>query len=314
MSDVISAARSRPAILVVEDSKTTKALLIRHLRDTYRTIEADDGEQAWDLLQSRPEIEMVITDINMPRLSGQELLERMRGIGDERVRALPVIVLTAADESADRTRAFSAGANDFISKPVDPLELQARVAVHYKLARTIRELEENRRALAELAATDSLTGLKNRRTFFDACAQALASAERYHNDLSLLFIDVDHFKRINDTYGHPSGDSVLVYLARLLVETLRGGDVVGRIGGEEFAVLLPNANPLTATTIAERLRRTVEQESLSVEGNDVRVTVSIGLASLSADAAQTPEALLAIADQRVYAAKKGGRNRVCTQD
>lgn len=307
-------APTRPAILVVEDSKTTKALLIRHLGDSYRTIEAEDGEEAWETLQRHPEIELIITDINMPRLSGQQLLERIRATTDERVRALPVIVLTAADESADKTRAFASGANDFISKPVDPLELQARVAVHHKLARTIHELEQSRRALSELAATDSLTGLKNRRTFFESCGDALNAAERYQNDLSLLFIDVDHFKRINDTYGHPAGDQVLAHIARLLVDTLRGGDIVGRIGGEEFAVLLPNANPTTSTTIAERLRRTIEAEPMAIEGAPLHTTVSIGLAHFRLDAGHTPDALLAIADRRVYAAKRAGRNRVCGED
>jgi two-component system cell cycle response regulator len=303
--------RARPAVLLVEDSRTTKVMLARHLAEHYLTVEAGDGEEAWDILQTTPKIELVITDLHMPRLDGQELLLRIRSSDDPRIKRLPVIVMTAADENADKHLAFSNGANDFVYKPVDAIELQARVGVHYALARTIRELEESRQTLAALAATDPLTGLKNRRTFGESCAHAIANFARYSAEFSVLFIDVDHFKRINDVQGHAAGDRVLVDMARLLEKTLRNVDAVARIGGEEFGVLLPNTNRLAAAVIAERIRFAVEHAEFE---NATPVTVSIGLATWGTEGVTTIEELMAVADQRVYLAKKNGRNRICVND
>lgn len=309
-----SADRTPSSVLLVEDSRTTQALLAKHLAAHYHTLEAHDGEEAWALLQGEANIGLVITDVNMPRMTGQELLAKIRKSDDPRIRSLPVIVMTAAEDATDRNLAFLNGANDYINKPVDALELQARVNVHYTLARTIRELEESQRQLAALAATDPLTGLKNRRAFFERCREALIAAARLRSDVSVLVVDVDHFKRINDQYGHPAGDAVLVRLARLLEGALRGDDTVARLGGEEFAVLLPTTNRLAAAVIAERMRKAAQEERFEVGGQPVSLTVSIGVASFSAETVNTIEELLAIADKRVYLAKNLGRNRICVTD
>ncbi len=303
-----------PKILLVEDSQTTRALLTKYLAGHYELLHAADGQAAWELLNARADIELVITDIQMPRMSGQQLLVAIRKSNAERFRNLPVIVMTTADDNTDRNLAFLNGANDFITKPIDEFELQARVAVHHKLARTIRELEASRRALALQAATDPLTQLKNRRAFFDNAEKFFAQARRYHSDLSLMLLDIDHFKRINDTHGHHGGDEALAHLAAVLSRMTRSEDTVARIGGEEFGVLLPDTNRLGAAVLAERVRAAVEREPFLLGGQTVHITVSIGIASFGPDGLDAIDQLMSAADRRLYLAKSAGRNRICVSD
>jgi diguanylate cyclase (GGDEF)-like protein len=222
--------------------------------------------------------------------------------------------MTGADDTTDRNLAFANGANDFLTKPVDILELQARVNVHHKLTSTIRELEQSRVRLAELANTDPLTKLKNRRSFQEHGAHHLGMARRYKIDLSLLLLDIDHFKNINDRHGHQTGDQVLIKVADSLAEQVRVVDIVARIGGEEFAILLPATNRLGAAVLAERIRAAIEQAEFPADGKALAVTVSVGIASLAAEPVDSIDELLAIADKRLYLAKNSGRNRICVND
>ncbi len=303
-----------PCILLVEDSATTKAMLSKYLGAQYRLLHAKDGEEAWELLLVRHDIELVLTDIQMPRLSGQQLLARIRKSDQPRVANLPVIVMTAADDNSDRHLAFINGANDFITKPFDEIELTARINVHQRLARTILDLEASRHLLSEQASTDSLTHLRNRRAFFESGAQLLSHAKRHKGDLSAIIADIDHFKRINDTHGHDVGDQVLVAVARIMAALCRGEDVVARLGGEEFALLLPDTNRLGAAVFAERLRAAIERERLIVGDTLVSVTISLGIASYGVDATGNINELLKVADRRLYLAKQSGRNRICVND
>ena len=303
-----------PHILVVEDSLTSVAVISRDLRQRYSLLHARDGDDAWQVLQTDMRIELVITDVQMPRVSGQQLLKLIRQSEDARIRSLPVIVMTTAEDNADKHLAFLNGANDFLNKPVDPLELQARVNVHHRLARTIHELEVSKVALAEQATTDSLTRLKNRRMFYTQAEQNLAVCRRYAKDMSVLLLDIDHFKKVNDTYGHHAGDQVLVRIAQLLTMMVRGGDTVARFGGEEFAALLPETNRLGAAVMGQRIRAGIEKEEIIVEGRQIPVTVSIGIATLAAEEVTSIDQLLNIADRRLYLAKNSGRNRICVSD
>jgi diguanylate cyclase (GGDEF)-like protein len=301
-------------ILLVEDSETTKALLIRYLSSQYELLHARDGEEAWTMLESNPEIGLVITDIQMPRLNGHQLLVRIRKSETPALAAMPVIVMTAADDNTDRNLAFLNGANDFIGKPIDELELQARVNVHYKLARTIRELEANRQLLAEQATTDPLTKLKNRRAFFENGDKYLTHARRFDTDLSVIVLDIDFFKKINDTHGHHVGDEALVMVARTLSHLTRADDTLARLGGEEFAVLLPDTNRLGAAVLAERIRVSVAREKLVVGDKIITLTLSAGIASLRTDLGTNVSQLVNVADRRLYLAKQHGRNRICVND
>jgi diguanylate cyclase (GGDEF)-like protein len=302
-----------PCVLLAEDSATTHAMLRKHLA-SFRLLHAHDGEEAWETLLSNPEVELVLTDIQMPKLSGQQLLARIRKSTDAHIRSLPVIVMTAAEDRTDAHLAFVNGANDFVTKPIDEVELQARINVHYRLSRTIRELEQIRRQLTLQATTDPLTQLKNRRAFFENAEKYLALARRYNTDVSVLVADLDHFKRINDTHGHDVGDQALVATARILTGMTRSEDSVARTGGEEFALLLPDTNRLGAAVLAERIRAAIEREKLVVADKLVPLTISIGISSLNADAGRNVVELLKIADRRLYLAKQHGRNRICVND
>ena len=303
-----------PSILLVEDSQTTRALLSKYLTGAYRLIHAKDGVEAWEMLEQRTDIDLVITDINMPRLTGHQLLVKIRKSDEPRFKNLPVIVMTTTDDNVDRNLAFLNGANDFLTKPVDEIELQARVNVHYKLARTIRELEASRRMLAEQATTDPMTHLKNRRAFFENGTKQLAMARRYGTDVSIIVADVDHFKKVNDTHGHQAGDEALIAVSRVLVGLTRTEDTVARIGGEEFAVLLPDTNRLGAAVLAERMRNAVERERFVYADKVVPLTISIGVASFAVELVDSVDQLLSIADQRLYLAKRNGRNRICVNN
>ncbi len=303
-----------PLLLLVEDSQTTTVLLTKYLSGGYRLVHAKDGAQAWEMLETNPEISLVITDINMPNMTGHQLLVKIRKSDDGRHKNLPVIVMTTAEDNVDRNLAFLNGANDFITKPIDEMELVARVNVHYRLAKTIRELETSRHALAEQATTDSLTKLKNRRAFFENGAKALAMARRYMSDLSVILLDIDHFKKINDTYGHAVGDDALILVASILLEMARTEDTVARIGGEEFAILLPDTNRLGTAVLAERIRSAIEREQFIVGDKIVPITTSIGIATFGVDPAESIDQLLGVADNRLYLAKNSGRNRICVND
>ena len=305
---------SLPFVLLVEDSKTTAVVAGRYLSDNYCILHAKDGAEAWELLQRNPTIELVLTDIQMPNMTGHQLLVKIRKSESAQLRTLPVIVMTTADDSVDRNLAFLNGASDFITKPIDEMELQARVKIHYTLANSIRELEQSRARLMELATTDPLTTLKNRRSFFEQGAHLLSVAQRYNTDLAVIVLDIDHFKKINDNHGHQSGDEVLVAVARLLVEKVRSVDGVARMGGEEFALLLPGAKRLGAAVMAERVRATIEQHPFTAQGGEVRVTASLGMACYGVEMTGSIENLLAIADRRLYLAKNNGRNRICIND
>jgi diguanylate cyclase (GGDEF)-like protein len=304
-----------PLILLVEDSMTSVALVSRNLLDHYRLLCARDGVEALELLAAEPGVELVITDIRMPRMDGQELLLAIRRHAEPRIQSLPVIVMTTADDNAEKHRAFLNGANDFLSKPVDPLELRARAQVHQRLARTIRELEESKRLLAEQATTDTLTRLKNRRCFFNHAEVDLQRCKRAQSDLSVALLDIDHFKRVNDRYGHPAGDQVLAAVAGVLRRLLRAGDTPARLGGEEFALLLPQTHRLGAAVLAERIRAAIEAERmLLADGRVLNVTVSVGVATQAALELEAVDPLIVAADRRLYLAKQSGRNRICVSD
>lgn len=303
-----------PKILLAEDSETSATVVARHLRGRFEILHARDGAQAWQMLNADPAIEVVITDLQMPRLSGHDLLQKIRTSQAPRLKDLPVLVMTTTNDDVERQRAFANGASDFIAKPADPLELQARVSVHQRLSHTIRELETSRQLLQEQATTDSLTKLKNRRAFTELGRRHFALAQRHDNEFSIVMLDIDHFKRINDTYGHPAGDQVLVGVAQALIGKTRSGDVPARLGGEEFAILLPNTRRSGAALLAERIRIAIEQQKYTFGAQSASVTVSAGVAAYGLDGEESLERLVEIADQRLYHAKQRGRNRVITMN
>ncbi|NOX76617.1 MAG: diguanylate cyclase [Gammaproteobacteria bacterium] len=312
-SETHSPAALKPHILIVDDSPTIRVSLNRAVQGEFLPVEAEDGEQAWEFISSDERIEILITDLSMPRLDGYKLIERIRNSIVGRIRNIPIIVVTGADDTAAREKAFAAGANDFVTKTCDRVELQARLRAHQKLAQTIRALEASQRELREQVNTDALTALPNRRFFDQLANREMSLMRRQEEHFAVLMMDIDHFKIVNDTYGHPAGDHVLKQVARILAVTAREEDTVARIGGEEFVVGSPYTNRLAAMVLAERLRKAVESLKIEFEGVVIPITISIGIAQLSQDG-ELLDALIAAADKRLYIAKQKGRNRFCAAD
>lgn len=306
----VRGADYKPLILIVDDSPTIRLSLSRALKDEFLPVEAVDGEQAWEFINSDSRIEVVITDLSMPKLDGLGLVKRMRDSVVMRLRNMPVIMVTGDDDTEARENAFLTGANDFVAKTSDRVELLARLRAHRKLAVTLRELEESQRELREQANTDPLTRLANRRFFTHIANKELSLMRRQKEHFAVLMMDIDHFKNTNDTFGHAAGDYVLKKVARALSSNIREEDTVARVGGEEFVVSSPYTNRLAAIVLAERLRKAVELLDIQFEGNTIPVTISIGIAMQPQDGDDL-EALLAAADERLYTAKNAGRNRFC---
>ncbi|HEB93614.1 MAG TPA: diguanylate cyclase [Gammaproteobacteria bacterium] len=308
-----AAKEDKPLILIVDDSPTIRMSLKRAVEDEFQPLEAEDGEVAWTLLLQDADIELLITDLTMPHLDGFGLIRRLRENHAARMQNLPVIVVTGADDTAARERAFHAGANDFLTKDSDRIELLARLRAHLKLAQTIRQLEASQCELRAQANTDALTGLANRRFFDEIAGKELSLMRRQQDYFSVLMIDIDHFKTVNDTHGHPVGDEILKRVAATLSDNLREEDTVARIGGEEFVVCSPATNRLASIVLAERLRKAVESLTIKCDGRRIPVTISLGIALRPLDGDDL-QALLSVADERLYRAKQDGRNRFCVAD
>jgi two-component system cell cycle response regulator len=289
----------RALILVVDDDPALRELIATQLEHAgYETVRASDGEEALRLAAEH-EPDVIVLDVSMRGLDGYTVCRRLQERGSS---AAPVIFLTAQADTSARVEGLDSGAVDYVVKPFDAAELAARVRVALRTqART--------EALTAAASTDGLTGLPNRGRLDERAAEAIAVAERYGRPLACLMIDVDHFKRINDTYGHAAGDEVLRETARRLRSVSRTADFVGRYGGEEFTVIMPETDPVGAVVAGERVRATLAAQPVHAAGTDIWITASVGVAGWQAGTG-TPEDLYAPADRALYRAKRLGRNRV----
>lgn len=288
------------SILVVDDQEKIRRLLQRRLQqEGYQVYVAEDGGEALNFLQSN-EVDLILLDIMMPDSDGYTVLRSIRQTYDP--EELPVIMSTAKSESEDRVEAFEHGANDYITKPIDFPVVRARIKTHLSLKQAHDRIQK-------LAREDELTGLYNRRHWMSLYEKEFNRTLRYENDLSVLILDLDKFSDINDTYGHLAGDQILREVAELLDETTRDPDVIGRYGGEEFGLFLPETGHEPAVELAERIRRTVEEHEFEYDGATIECTVSIGVAELWSGR-DDKTSLLNKADQALYEAKRSGRNRV----
>jgi diguanylate cyclase (GGDEF)-like protein len=302
-----------PVILVADDEPVNLALIKRRLEwEEYRVETAEDGGQA---VASAKRLlpDLIILDVMMPVLDGLQACRLLKD--DPSTRDIPVIFLSALDDTDTKVNGLSLGANDYISKPFRVEELIARVAVAIRLKRErdrLREsAEESQRraeAASEMSMTDALTGLLNRYGLQRALQRELSEARRYARPLSCLLLDVDFFKTVNDTHGHAAGDAALAQAARALAESVRGSDVVCRYGGEEFLVLVPETNARGALALAEKIRLAVSSMLFGDGERAFALTLSAGVAELRPD--ESGNDMIARADEALYHAKQRGRDRV----
>ena len=297
-------------VLVADDSRVIRKAISKILSTEFDLIESEDGETAWDRLQQDDTVQVLVSDIEMPKLDGYSLICRIRAADTERVRNVPIIVITGADDELTRERAFACGATDFIIKPIDGVQLLARTRAHAKLDQTTRKLEETATALEEQAAVDPLTQLHSRRYFLQRGVQDLAYAKRHNSDLSVIRIDIDNFRAIYKKNGDQVSDQILVWLAKILTASCRTEDTVARIGGGEFAILAPSSGRMEAAVLCERARTAVAAEPFKGGNVSIPLTVSLGLSTLGRDPGETIEELLTLAEQRMTLAKAAGGNRL----
>lgn len=309
-------------ILAVDDDPITLLCLEKMLSAEHRSLLlAKDGEEALELaLERRPQ--MLITDWRMPELSGIDLCKILRRTSV--TQHMYIIILTGNESDDGLVQAFDAGADDYIIKPFTAKVLQARISSGERLIRSQQTVANDRevircyaaklastnRKLQNMAMTDFLTGLPNRRSALQRLKNLVAEVQRYGEPLSVLMIDIDHFKRINDTYGHDCGDTVLQQITKILEEKARSYDMVSRWGGEEFLVISARSGASDTCQLAERLRRTVENHEIRIsEERKIKLTISIGVATWCS-AFQDAGELINHADMALYQAKSAGRNRV----
>jgi diguanylate cyclase (GGDEF)-like protein len=285
--------------LVVDDTRTTRKVLARMLSiQQYAVVEAGSGQEALAMLESNPDIQLVVSDYYLPDMDGFELARRIR-------RRHPNVRVLGISSSTDRQTSagfLKAGAHDFVSRPFVLEELQCRIASNVEVLDQLRQLQD-------LAARDFLTGLFNRRHFFARGRQLVGEARDMDLPVSIAILDIDHFKRLNDRYGHDGGDQALTAVARTLsIMAERGFNLLARIGGEEFAIIFPGADLAEAERLCEGIRTALAGAPLTIEGEILPLTVSIGVASIGPGDAL--EAALGLADQALYTAKQDGRDKV----
>jgi diguanylate cyclase (GGDEF)-like protein len=243
-------------------------------------------------------------DVIMPEMDGYKLAQKFK----QATPSVPVILLTATDDLHAKRRAHAAGADELLSKPINLVELQIRVSSMIRIKQLNDRIVETSAKLAALALVDSLTQIANRRALTERLTHEVERSKRYGHPFSCLLIDIDHFKHINDEFGHQTGDSVLVEVARVIAQSVRNTDLAGRYGGEEFMVLAPETRAGDARVLAERIRSRIPMLS-ETRPTVPGVTVSIGIASVDSRVG-SPEGLVASADAALYEAKRGGRNQV----
>jgi two-component system, cell cycle response regulator len=306
-----SGAQARPStILVAEDDRLFRYILQTCLEKWgHKVILVNDGLAAWDALQSDDAPQMVIFGWMMPGLDGLELCRRIRQSSPKPYRYL--LLLSAKDSKQDVVAALDAGADDYLSKPFDVDELRARIRSGERILQLQEALIQAHDELQFEAAHDRLTELWNRGAVLDALERESRRAFRSKEPLSVVMLDLDSFKKINDTHGHLIGDVVLHEVGRRLVAAFRGYDYVGRYGGEEFLAVVPGCGREDLIVLAERARQSVSSTAVATAAGDIPVTVSLGVAAAQVkDIEKDPENLLKLADAALYRAKSKGRNRV----
>jgi diguanylate cyclase (GGDEF)-like protein len=303
--NAVTSEPASKAVLVAEDDPMFQKLLKSWLQTWgYRVTLAEDGDQAWQILQEEDQPEILILDWVMPGVDGVELCRRIR----ERVKTpyQYILLVTAKDDSSDLVTGLESGADDYLTKPFARNELRARLTVAQRILSLQDGLLRAQEELRFQATHDVLTGIWNRRAVLNLLQREVERASRTNGVTGVLMLDLDHFKKINDSYGHIAGDAVLREVAQRITHVIRSYDFVGRHGGEEFLVVLPDCDRVRAFQSAERIRSTIAGHPIPADGRHIAVTASIGVAA--ADCSQTEAEILATADAALYQAKGAGRN------
>ena len=300
--------RGKFLIAIVDDDAAIRRLVRLFLtRSGYEVMEFAAGEEARRQLHSAP-WDLAILDRRLPDMDGVVLCHELKS--DPELRNRYIIMLTGEADQEDKVEGLDLGADDYITKPFQPAELLARIRAAKRIVDLQKELLETNKRLELLSITDGLTKLYNHRYFQDEMARAFEESQRYQRPLSLAIIDIDFFKKINDTYGHAVGDEVLKCVAKIFQESIRATDLAARYGGEEFAVMMPETELQDAITFAEKIRALIEETPFRTSAGPLHATVSVGVASVPHTKIHAAKGVVVAADKALYRAKRSGRNRV----
>ncbi len=299
-------------ILLAEDNRFYRRLLETNLRQWgHEPVSCDDGEQAWQRLKMPTGPKIAVLDWEMPRMDGVEVCRKLRSSKDHHY--VYVILLTAKSSKEDLVEGLDSGADDYVVKPFNPFELQVRLRAAVRIVGLQDDLLAALRQAESRAKQDDLTRLLNRSAILEVMEKELERSKRERNPLGAIMADVDDFKQINDSYGHVTGDGILNRVAARIKQSLRVYDSVGRYGGDEFLVILPNCGKEQTLRLAERVRRGVSAEPFPISGLPVVCTISLGVTAFPGVGTAEPPLLLRAADKALYEAKNGGRNRTAAQ-
>ena len=293
-------------VLIAEDDPVSRRILEKNIKDWgYEVIIANNGQDAWKALQ-KEEIRMAIFDWMMPKIDGLQLCQKVR-LQKKDIYTY-IILLTSRDRQEDIVEGLSSGADDYIVKPFNTLELKARLQTGKRIIDLQNQLLQSKKQLEQLATRDSLTKLWNRATIIKHLEEELNRGSREKKPVGSILVDIDYFKKINDTYGHYIGDEVLVEVASRMKKHIRSYDKIGRYGGDELLVVLPNCSLPVVEEIGERLRKVVCTKKIKTEIGPIGVTLSLGGISSEEQSAISAEGLIKASDHALYQAKRNGRN------
>jgi two-component system, cell cycle response regulator len=303
------ASAAPPHVLVADDDALSREFVATLLQRNGMKVEfVSDGPQAVARARNL-DLDLVLLDIMMPGLDGLDCCRLIKGITQDSF--LPVMLVTAKSDADSRVTGLRIGADDYVAKPFDERELLARVNNLVRLKRMHDDIAQARTRLEQLAIQDDLTGLYNYRYLHNRLGEEFKRAERYREPLSCVMLDIDHFKRINDRFGHDAGDAVLREIAARIRKAVREIDVVTRYGGEEFLLVLPSTNFSGALAVADRVWRAIGCEPFLFSSTSERITVSAGVAVFPSRDIKSKDQLLKASDRALYQAKEEGRDRIC---
>ena len=298
------------SILIIDDTKSVRQQIldILHGTDLFSNyFEAGDGLEGLRILLNE-KIDIVLCDVEMPGMDGFKFLSMVNA--RKELHDIPILLLTSHEEMATKVKGLEQGASDYLTKPFSPEELLARVKVQLKVKTLQDNLKESNQLLQKLAQTDPLTELHNRRYMMETLEAEFDRSNRVGSPFALLMLDLDHFKQVNDTFGHQLGDKVLQSTAWEIQALLRQYDSAARFGGEEFALLLPETPLNGAKLVAERVRQSINDIEFAGPLSKLKISISIGVAAIPHNKISTVSDLVRLADDALYAAKRNGRNRV----
>ena len=296
-------------ILIAEDDSVSRRILEAHLvKWGHKVVVVTDGAEAWDVLQRLDAPRIAVLDWVMPKIDGPELCRRIRAATD--MPFTYVVILTAKERTSNIVEALDAGADDYLTKPYHAEELRSRIGAATRIVLLHQKLEEANAKLFMMSRTDFLTRVYNRAAIAERLEQEVTRSLREETPLAALMLDVDHFKRVNDTFGHLTGDKVLVEIAQRLCAECRPYDSTGRFGGEEFLVVLPGPRFEDVTSMAERVRQRIKGTPIAADGQRLEMTVSMGAVWVDGKVKCSAQEVIKAADDQLYEAKHKGRDRV----